>query len=494
MICLEKLNVEETLKFENILSYSRRNLVDFRKLILINGDDDVDPASFHHTWSDILLNGKDNYAVQGYRESGKGQIVLRAFPIHAITFPNPLYDYIVIIKNNDAQATAKLDEIATEATSNPVCASRIIKVVQNSSNVLSLNLKYGDEKLNLRIEAYGKGASIRGLSNIDRRPKVIIIDDPQDIEDSRSDTILERDWDWFLSDVYFLGQTCRTFLIGNNLGDKCIIERVFNNSEGLKYKTMRVPEIVNGLPAWPAKRSLEEILLEKENYRAMGKLDIWLREKMCVSSSIETRLFLESDYSYYSPGLAETIASTSTVEATLDPASSNNPSSCFRAITVNGVTKDNHWYVLDCEFGRWDSNGLIDKIFFVVKKWGIRRFGIEKGQYQQTLEPILYREMSIRNVRFTIVPLEHAKLGSKLDRIRMLQPRFKGRSIWFPDRADWLDEMKNELAGVTNYEIKSEYIDLVDSLCMHEQMNRAPVVIDQTTSLRERYLPRMAVK
>jgi hypothetical protein len=76
----------------------------------------------------------------------------------------------------------------------------------------------------------------------------------------------------------------------------------------------------------------------------------------------------------------------------------------------------------------------------------------------------------------------------------MLQPRFKGRSIWFPDRADWLDEMKNELAGVTNYEIKSEYIDLVDSLCMHEQMNRAPVVIDQTTSLRERYLPRMAVK
>lgn len=486
-------------KLERIIELSRHDLVNFRHLLLVNSDTEVEPADFQRTWSDILLNGEENYAVQGYRESGKGQIVLRSFPLHCITFPNPARDYIVIIKNNDSLATAKLDEIETECLSNPTISSRIVKVQKNSANVLSLDLSYdGDKVMNLRIEAYGKGASIRGLSNLDRRPKVIIIDDPQDIEDSRSDTILERDWEWFLSDVYFLGQTCRTFLIGNNLGDKCIIERVFKNAEGLKYKTMRVPEVKpDGTAAWPAKRDINAIMTEKESYARMGKLDIWLREKMCLSTSQETRVFHDEDYGYYSPGLCDTIASNqgNLIEATLDPASSKSIESCFRAIVVNAVTRDNHWYILECLYGRWDSIGLIDQIFYAVKRWGIRRFGIEKGQLQQFLEPILYREMTLRNIRFTIIPLEHGKEGSKLERIKMLQPRFKSHSVWFPDQAPWLTEMKSELAGVTNYEIKSEFIDCVDALAMHEQMNRNPkvVVVSDANKVADS-MPRKAIR
>jgi phage terminase large subunit-like protein len=85
--------------------------------------------------------------------------------------------------------------------------------------------------------------------------------------------------------------------------------------------------------------------------------------------------------------------------------------------------------------------------------------------------------MTLRNIRFQIIPLEHGKVGSKLERIKMLQPRFKSHSVWFPDQAEWLTEMKAELAGVTNYEIKSEFIDCVDALAMHEQMNRYPKIV-----------------
>ena len=62
-----------------------------------------------------------------------------------------------------------------------------------------------------------------------------------------------------------------------------------------------------------------------------------------------------------------------------------------------------------------------------------------------------------------------------MERIKLLQPRFKAHSIYFPDEADWLPEFKSELAGVTKDEIKSEYIDCVDAFAMTEQVAIAPV-------------------
>ena len=93
----------------------------------------------------------------------------------------------------------------------------------------------------------------------------------------------------------------------------------------------------------------------------------------------------------------------------------------------------------------------------------------------QVIEPFLTKEMQKRNVFFNVVPLEHAKRGSKLERIKLLQPRFKAHTVMFPDVADWLGELKSELAGVTKDEIKSEYIDCVDALAMTEQVAIPPV-------------------
>lgn len=67
----------------------------------------------------------------------------------------------------------------------------------------------------------------------------------------------------------------------------------------------------------------------------------------------------------------------------------------------------------------------------------------------------------------------------------MLQPYFKSGSLWFPDNDYWLTEMKNELAGVTRDEIKSEFIDCVDSLAMLCTQMRTFVA--RSEPRRERY-------
>lgn len=102
--------------------------------------------------------------------------------------------------------------------------------------------------------------------------------------------------------------------------------------------------MVDNRPSWPARHTTEQILKEREDYAKLGKLDIWMAEKMCQAVAEENRTFSEDDYRYYSVSRHEELVSCCNVFACLDPASSMNPESCFRAITVTGVSQENYWF------------------------------------------------------------------------------------------------------------------------------------------------------
>ena len=486
------MKVDET-KLQEAVSIAKQGLVEFRKIFLATGEGECQPAPFHYEWSEILLNGQGNDAIEGFRESAKTQYVLRAFLLYAYVFPSVERDYIVLIKKNTRLAQAKLKEIVQEYTSNPLLKHNLVKIREQSGDVFSCDVK--DEQgvvRNIRIESYGKGSAVRGLANVDRRPKIVIIDDPQDLEDATSDTVCEQDWEWFLGDVKFLGQTCRTFIIGNNLGERCILERIERNKDNLNFRFHRIPIHTNDIPAWGAKYDMASIEREKADYERIGKIDIWLRERMCVAVGEENRTFDPNDYRYFNADLCARKAAECNRFITLDPAANTKDTSCYRAMCVNAVDEDDNWFIVDFPYGRWDTVGLIDMIFEKVVQWDIKEFGIEKGQMRDVLEPILYQEMPKRNIYFNLIPIEHQRVGSKLERIKSLQPKFKSHSIWFPERAPWLPELKSELAGVTREAIKSLYIDLVDAMAMQFQIAKRPYKTGRSAnSAKYRNLPRM---
>ena len=454
---------------------AKTNLVAFRHLLLENSADEVLPADFHYDWSAGVLDGSGHEVWEAFRESAKSQLILRSFPNYQLVFPQERFDYILIIKNNATLASAKLKEIANEYLQNQIANSNLVKIMQQSGNVFHVQHRNeAGEIVETRIEGYGKGASVRGALYKDKRPKICIIDDPQDAEDAKSEVVMEADWNWFLGDVLFLGQNTRIFLIGNNLGDRCIVERVMYNAKLLNFKAHRTPIEVAGKPTWPEKYSIKFIQDEKDAFREMGKLDVWLRERMCQSTDEETKVFHEKDYRHFNPQLVDRIVSDCKVAARLDPATSKESTACFRAIVVNAVDSDGNWFVVDVPYGRWDPTELIDNVFDTVVKWKLKSFGIEKGMLKDVFEHFIFKEMARRKIFFDIIPIEHAKAGAKLDRIKMLAPRFKAHTIWFPDEAPWLSELKSELAGVTNDGIKSLFIDLVDALAMHQQKEEKP--------------------
>jgi len=478
------LTKDQEEKLGETIKQSSQCLVAFRYYMLVNGKDEVAPPEFHFDWSNILLKEKDNFVVQGYRESAKGQMVLRSFPLYCLRFPSEDRDYILLIKQNATEAGNKLIEIEEEYLSNPALCSNLVKVHKKSTEVFSVDVKDAHGKIiNIRIAAFGKGSPIRGLVNKDRRPRLVIIDDPQDLVDSMSDTVLDKDWKWFVHDVMFLGQHTRIFLIGNNLGEKCIAERVFNAAQELNFKTYKVA-ILNsiGEPTWPEKFSKEFIEKEREAFRRLGEISTWIRERMCQATSEETRTFHKDDFIRYSSLYVEKIIQNTNIYITVDPASSKDPGSCFRAIVVNAVTEDNRWIIIDILYGRWEADIFIEKLFEAVTKWtpyldNARRIpvGIEKGHFKQILEPFIRREMQRRNIFFDVKPIEHIKAGTKLQRVKMLAPRFRAHTIMLPESANWLAELETELLGVTKDGFKSLFVDLIDALAMMQQIAKPPI-------------------
>lgn len=452
------------------------SVVNFRRLFLSAPEaEECAPPRFHHTWSDILLNEQHNFAVESFRESGKSSI-LKAFIMHCIFYPNISRDYILIVMGNAEAAEKRLKEISTEYLSNPILASNVVKIYKNTGDVFDLDVKdLNGEIKNIRLEAHGKGSKgIRGSLYKNKRPRLVIMDDLQSIEDAQSDITLMHDHDWFMSDIFFLGKTTRLFIIGNNLGAKCLMERIMEDADSLNFNTMRIP-ILNELEesAWPSKWPVDAIIAERNAFEKMGKFDVWCREKMCVAMSPEAQIIKESMFKYYyKDDIDKEKLNIYLLSDLALPDEMMRGKSDYSVLLILGVNQDNNWFCLDCDYGRWHPSQFIDKFFGMVSKWSPIYAGLEMVAFQKVMKYLINDEMMKRGIFVTIKEL--LAKGKKELRISTLQPRFASGAIWFPEDAWWMPEMKMELLAFTLRGSKGAHDDLIDTLAYGEQIAIAP--------------------
>lgn len=450
---------------------AKESLVVFRSLLLA-APGDAAPMPEHQEWSDIILHGKKNFAVEAFRESAKTQIALRTNLLHALTFPSADRSFIVIIRATKDLAAALLRETSREWQSRRDLMMQVDgmpDIVEDSGNALQVEYRSGAR---VRIVAFGKGGSIRGLSWGAKRPDLIVCDDIQDLDDMSSEAVCKNDWEWFMSDIYFLGHESRIFMIGNNLGERCIIERMIRDADAWGFETRVVPKIrrIDGggwVSSWPARYSVEEALEQKEVFTRRGMADVWYREMLCEARSPQAQRFKREMFRYYDPRTL--CLDTMSVYMTVDLASSKADSADFSVCCVVGVTMEGQWQVLDCWYGRVTPVEHMDAIFSLVQKWRPITVGIEKVAYQSAMQAFLEVEMPRRNVFFSITPLiarEH-----KERRIDVLQPRFAVGSVWMPYGAGWLQEMEGELLAFPS----GSHDDLIDALAYMEQIAVAPL-------------------
>ena len=389
----------------------------------LSGNDWKKPAAFHKTITDVLM-GEGNFAIEAFRQSGKSSYVLRAFPCHCLSYPSTKNQYIVLVRQNQNLAEEALRNIVKEWTTNPIMSIPLIKVNRQAAQSFDVTVRGPNGPLDIVIEAYGKGSALRGLLHGSLRPSIVILDDIQSYEDSLSDTTLEKDWEWFLADVKPLGKNTRLFLIGNNLGQKCVIERVFRFQKELNFKTLKIPIMdPEGNPAWANVFPKEWIDEERNSARIIGKLDIWHRERMCEAMDEESKCFKQSQFKYW-----EKIPLLKRVVMAVDPAISKRARADYTGICVAGISEKNDIYILETVRKKMLPDEIIDEVFRLHRKWG-GTVGMEDVQYQKMLILETRKQMSLRNQFFTLIEIKAR--GEKESRIRaVLQPRYESMTVY----------------------------------------------------------------
>lgn len=456
-----------------LLKNTASSLVAFRQYYLAVSTD-VAPADFHYHWSDILLHDRSNFAVMGFRESAKDQIVFQANPLHALTYPTYNRSYIVLVAANKYLASQKLKDITRQFQSRTGDAMRfnVSKIIEDSGNAFQVEYKDG---MQVRIEAYGKGASIRGIIWGAKRPDIVVLNDVQDVEDMESPTTLEKDWKWFLSDIKFLGNSSRLFIIGNNMGPNCIIERVFAHARELNFKTERVPMITqDNKSAWPAKFPIDFCLAERKSYEEMGAIDIWERERMCRAMAEESHP-LKWDYMESYEEMDLDLSGMNIITMT-DPGIATKKDSDPTVIVTVGIAQDNKWYILDVDRRRRNPSEQINDIFRAVARWRPTSVGIETVAYQEALAHFVEEEQKKRGIYFNIVRVRTR--SNKVSKIRgRLQPLMRAGMLLYPKHADWIETFKEE---VTSFPV-GKHDDIIDTISMIEDARADLLVPDFNT-------------
>lgn len=451
-----------------------QSLVEFRKVHLA-GEKDVEPPDFHRVWSDILLHGRENYAIEGFRESGKDQIVFQANIMHALTYPVDYRSYILMVGANKTDMSSKLKDITRRWQSPQHDALRVnvSKVVEDSGDAFEVLYKNG---MRVRIETYGKGGSIRGRVWGIKRPDIVILNDIQDPADMLSDLIPEKDWDWFLSDVLFLGKASRLFLIGNNIGARCVIERVIAYARSLNFKSMRIGIATSleddgvtvkvGEPTWPQRHSKEEILAEYLSLKSLGKADHYMREKMCINmapASHPLRSGKLVEFDWHDPAIIDDLKD-AVVTTVVDPAISKKRGADPTVIGTVADSRLGRRYILDLDRRQRNPNETVNDIFRAVSRYQPSSLGIESVAYQAALITMIENERRIRQIPPDAVKIVeiHTRQNKELKIAGRLQPMLEAGLIYVPKGASWLEAFRAEIDAFPD----GEHDDMIDTVSM----------------------------
>lgn len=256
-------------------------------------------APFHEEIFGHTENPKLKYLVAlAFRESGKSTILSLSLPIWSIVGALQK-KCILIIGQTQKQARQYLTNIKYELAQNPLLVADLGPFEEQDEewNSGAIVIKqYG-----AKIIALSREQSIRGLRHMQNRPDLIICDDVEDIDSTRTQDNRDANYEWFSSEVVPSGSTHTQFVyVGNLVNEDCILQRLKTAIEEKRMDGVfiRVPILDdNGNPTWPQRFPDADAV--KDLRRAVPSESAWEREYMLHVVDPQTQLLKRGDFQYY---------------------------------------------------------------------------------------------------------------------------------------------------------------------------------------------------
>ncbi len=356
------------------------------------------------------------------RGSSKTAIAGFAMPLYKILYK--LDRFSLYVSNAQTHTEAQLESIRKELSDNEI----IREFFGDIRPKRSADQRWAQEKFEtatgIAMQAKGKGSAIRGIHHKNKRPSIILVDDPQDRDDVKSDTIRENDKKWAFAELTpararVAGERGKIIVLGTWLHNECLVA-VW--SKDPRFTTVKIAVIdLDGDFIWPDYMNQEQYDIEKESFSRAGLLPQFYMEYHNKEID-DDQLPFPPRFMLYEPPppLEELICATC-----LDPATSSKRTADFSAIATLGIhQKTGRTWILDCWLKRGaEDEEKVEEYFRQITTWHSVLAGIESNAAQSVYLTLMRREMFQRGVYFEIEPIHHKT--RKIDRIRAaLRPRF----------------------------------------------------------------------
>lgn len=236
--------------------YVKYETADFQKEIM------------HHLES----SATENFYVVAFRGSGKSTMVTTAYPIWAI-LGKQQKKFCIIFCQTRAQAKQHMMNIRTELEGNDLLKKDLGPFQEESDEWGSHSLVF--KKHGARITVASSDQSIRGLRHNEHRPDLIICDDVEDVQSTKTREGREKTYNWLRGEVIPSGdRKTRLVIVGNLLHEDSLLMRIKE-------------EIANGRARGVFKEypliDKNDVCLWQGKYKTVQDLE---EEKMKVSSDI----------------------------------------------------------------------------------------------------------------------------------------------------------------------------------------------------------------
>lgn len=342
-----------------------------------------------------------------------------------------------------------------------------------------------------RIVCRGTGQQIRGIKEGHVRPTLIIGDDLEDENNTKTAEAMESNLRWLLqgADYSLDARYGRIIVIGTPIHQRCIVESLAEDSS---WDTTRASYLVeeNGIKRsiWPEVRTVEELLKEKADKEEIGRVGIWYMERQCQVVGAETQVFPMENIHYYEGKIRfhkdkpfmylktrsgmpvpekESIIPVN-IFVGVDPASSVKQTADYSTIVAVAYDNKDNVYILPYFRQRVKPVDLAEEIIIRYKELKPDITRIETIGFQEMIRDYLQRRCEEEGIFIPGLGIDEKPRGPKSRRIESMQPRFAQHKVFL------LDNMTELVDELITYD-RSKHDDLMDGLYLAQKNIYPPV-------------------
>lgn len=298
------------------------------------------------------------------------------------------------------------------------------------------------------FRAAGVGGPITGTG-----AHVLTIDDPvKNREEAESETTRSSVWDWYTSTAYTrLAPGGGVLLILTRWHDDDLAGRLMTamaNDEGDDWRVVNYPAVAESDELYREQGAA----LHEDRYpitalntikKAIGARD-WASLYQQNPVPDDGAFFTKGMFKRYglrdAPPWDEMIFYTA-----WDLAVGQKQMNDWSVGITVGVDRADNIYVVDIQRGRWDSLALVEKMLDVYQTWNPAMTGIERGQIEMSIGPLLMKRARERHLAgFGYEPLKPGK-NDKVARAQSIKGRMQQGRVFFRAGCDITQSAINEM-------------------------------------------------